>query len=164
VLIRRRDDAAVLERDFVDRCDALEERCAVGPGGPRTVGGEREHRDGVGAAGQLVDADVLVLFREVHTRVPGDAAPATEQKPDPLRGNPPGGHLPRVGVPFAALPVAGEFLQLREQLERLGLGEVALGQLPLDGLDEVDVAHPETWLDGLCLLVPAGKACASAPE
>jgi hypothetical protein len=64
-------------------------------------------------------------------------------------------------MPFAALPVAGEFFQLREQLQRLGLGEVAVGELAFDGLDEVDVAHPGIGLDALCLLVPAGKACAS---
>jgi len=108
VLVSHRDDLAVLGGDHVQLSEALDERSALGPGGPGAVLCQRKDRDRLPGGCEHVYPLVAILKRQVDQRVPGNATPAGQVKPDrPVWIAPAWRALGAVGYPVgAAAPVA----------------------------------------------------------
>lgn len=114
------------------------------PGGAFDAGfdgvadGGGDDADAVAAADPGVACGSFDMFYDVTcARVRLAGSSAAQQNPEALRGDFARRDLPGVGVPFAALAVAGQGLELRQQLQRFGFGEVTLGELAFDLLDQV---------------------------
>ena len=86
MLIRHRDDLAVVGGDLVQVSDALEERRSVRHNQAGAVLGQCEDRNRLPGCGERVDPLVAILKRQVDPRVPGNATPAGEHDPqEPVR-------------------------------------------------------------------------------
>jgi len=82
VLVSHRDYLAVAGRDLVEAGDALDERSALGPGGPGAILCQRKHRNRLAPGGEHVDPLVAVLERQVNQGMPGNASPTGQIEPD----------------------------------------------------------------------------------
>jgi hypothetical protein len=141
VLVSHRDYLTVVGPDLVEAGDALDERSALGHGGPGAFVGERQDRDRRGRRGEDIDPLMPVLKGQVDQRVPGDAAPAGQIEPDRPVGvtrarRAFGAVRDAVGASAAVAPV------VRQDVTRM-IGRVLLR------------ARPAVFLVGLRLLPPA---------
>ena len=82
MLVSHRDYLAVAGRDLVEAGDALDERSALGPGGPGAILCQRKHRNRLAPGGEHVDPLVAVLERQVNQGMPGNASPTGQIEPN----------------------------------------------------------------------------------
>ena len=82
MLVSHRDDLTVFSRDSVKLGDSLDERSALGPGGPGAILCQRKNRDGLSHGGEYVYPLVAVLKRQVDEGVPRDAATTGQIQPN----------------------------------------------------------------------------------
>lgn len=78
MLIRHRDDLAVVGGDLVQVSDTLEEWRSVRHGRAGPVLSQREDGNRLSGCGERVDALVAALERQVDPRMPGDAATTSQ--------------------------------------------------------------------------------------
>jgi len=82
MLVSHRDDLTIFGRDDEEIRDALDERSALGPGGPGAILCQRKHRNRLAPGGEHVDPLVAVLDRQVDQRMPGNAAATGQIEPN----------------------------------------------------------------------------------